>query len=813
MTFAQGAGQTAVISNDIADEFGALGPPCFDCFFPGSWGVDKQGAGTLALTGNNLYTGGTTVEGGTLQINTAQNIGSGSVSLMDGTTLDIRGTSAFGNTLFLDGTSTVAVATGQQATWNGIVQDTDNPATLAVNGGGTLLLANIANEYSGGTIVTGNSTVEISADGMLGVASGGLTLGDSTSGGTLRFTSGSLFTTSRSVTLGNGGGTLDTAGTADITVASSISGAGGLTKMGTGTLTLSAVNSYAGGTDVEQGTLRTSIANAFSALGGMSVASGATFDLNGLSQTVGSLSGAGNVTLGNATLATGGNGSSSLFSGVISGGGSLVKNGAGTLVLTGANAYTGGTTVNLGTLVGNSTSLQGNIANNALVVFSQNTTGAYTGKMSGTGVLGFTGGGTLALNAGNTYTGGTIVSGGGARSIGADSALGSPNTGVLLGDSTTSGTISFQPGAVFSSGRGITFDTGGGILDTAGTSSITLTGTLNGAGSLTKTGSGTLSLTGTSTYTGGTIVAGGTLIGTTASLQGHIASNGGIVFVQNGGVFNGTMSGTGSLGFAGPGTLFLERRQQLLGRHERERRRHDQYRRRHRARCGDRQAVTLGDAVVDVGHPQLPIRQSVLERTYVHVRQRRRDSRNRGRFEYPDSPACSAARARLTKTGQRHAALIGRRELAHRRQRICQRRHVDGHCDHEPPGQHHQQRAGGVRAEQQRNVLGGTMSGSGGLGHVGTGTFPVVMPLTCRGLLNAGNSYVQGWNDRDRRRDDQHQGPTARSARPPAASCWAMRARRARSVSGPAAYFRAAVRSCSAAAARSSTPRAPRPSR
>jgi fibronectin-binding autotransporter adhesin len=557
VTFAPGAGQTASISNDIADEAGALGPPCFDCFLPGSWGVDKQGAGTLTLTGNNLYSGGTTVEGGTLQINTAQNIGSGSVSLMDGTTLDIRGTSAFANTLFLDGTSTVAVATGQKATWNGIIQDLDNPATLAVNGGGTLSLGNIANEYSGGTIVTGNSTVEISADGMLGVAAGGLTLGDPTSGGTLRFTSGSLFTTSRAMTLGFGGGTLDTAGTADVTVASSISGAGALTKMGTGRLTLSAVNSYTGGTDVEQGTLRTSIANAFNAFGGMNVASGATFDLNGFSQTVGSLSGAGNVTLGNATLAAGGNGNSTLFSGVISGPGSLVKNGAGTLVLTGANAYTGGTTVTLGTLVGNSTSLQGDIANNALVVFSQNSNGAYTGKMSGIGILGFTGGGTLALNAGNTYTGGTIVSGGGALSIGADSALGSPNTGVLLGDSTTSGTLSFQPGAIFSSGRGITFDTGGGIFDTTGTSSITLTGALSGAGSLTKTGSGTLSLTGTSSYTGGTVVAGGTLIGTTASLQGHIASNGGVVFVQNGGVFNGTLSGTGSLGVTGTGTLFL----------------------------------------------------------------------------------------------------------------------------------------------------------------------------------------------------------------------------------------------------------------
>ncbi len=71
----------------------------------------------------------------------------------------------------------------------------------------------------------------------------------------------------------------------------------------------------------------------------------------------------------------------------MSGTGLLTKSGAGTLTLTGANTYTGGTTVSAGTLQGNTTSLQGNIANNAAVVFDQVAAGTYAGVLSGTGSL------------------------------------------------------------------------------------------------------------------------------------------------------------------------------------------------------------------------------------------------------------------------------------------------------------------------------------------------------------------------------------------------------------------------------------------
>jgi autotransporter-associated beta strand protein len=87
----------------------------------------------------------------------------------------------------------------------------------------------------------------------------------------------------------------------------------------------------------------------------------------------------------------------------------LVKDGTGTWILTGANTYSGGTIVSAGTLRGNDTSLRGAITNNAAIVFDQKTTGTYAGVMSGSGSLTKTGTGTLALSNTNYLTGSTTV--------------------------------------------------------------------------------------------------------------------------------------------------------------------------------------------------------------------------------------------------------------------------------------------------------------------------------------------------------------------------------------------------------------------
>ena len=77
-----------------------------------------------------------------------------------------------------------------------------------------------------------------------------------------------------------------------------------------------------------------------------------TLDLAGFNQSIGSLAGAGAVTLGSATLTTGNDNTSTTFSGAMSGtGGALDKVGTGTLIFDGDNSYTGGTTVSGGALV------------------------------------------------------------------------------------------------------------------------------------------------------------------------------------------------------------------------------------------------------------------------------------------------------------------------------------------------------------------------------------------------------------------------------------------------------------------------------
>ena len=86
--------------------------------------------------------------------------------------------------------------------------------------------------------------------------------------------------------------------------------------------------------------------------------------------------------------------------------------GSGKTTLTGNNTYTGGTTVSAGTLQGNTTSLQGAITNNAAVSFNQVADGTYAGDMSGTGALTKIGGGILTLTGANTYSGDTTVKAG-----------------------------------------------------------------------------------------------------------------------------------------------------------------------------------------------------------------------------------------------------------------------------------------------------------------------------------------------------------------------------------------------------------------
>jgi autotransporter-associated beta strand protein len=229
----------------------------------------------------------------------------------------------------------------------------------------------------------------------------------------------------------------------DAVYGGSISGSGDVLKFQGGVLTLTGTNTYTGGTIVT-GTLRG--------------------DSESLHGNFVSARGSGVLVFDQADDGT--------FAGVISSRLSVVKLGAGTLTLTGANTYENGTTISSGTLRGNATSLQRNITNNAALVFDQGSAGTYAGIISGSGTVTKTGAGTLTLTNDNTYTGQTTVSAGTL----------SVAPGAIRNSLTTVGSAGTLAGTGWLAGIGV--DAGGKLAP--GTSVGTLTasgGATLGAGS------------------------------------------------------------------------------------------------------------------------------------------------------------------------------------------------------------------------------------------------------------------------------------------------------------------------------------------
>ena len=281
-------------------------------------------------------------------------------------------------------------------------------------------------------------------------------------------------------------GMLTFASASDLTIAAAMTGSGALAQSGAGALTLSGPGSWTGPTEVASGMLRAGAPAAFSPASTFTVAAGATLDLANLPQTIGALAGAGNVTTGTAQLTTGGNGASTLFGGVISGSGGLVKEGAGAFVLAGPNTYLGGTTINAGTLQlgngGTSGSIQGDVTNNATLAFNRSDASVFSGVISGTGGIGQMGTGTTILTGDNSFTGGTTISAGTLR----------------LGNGGTSGSI-----------MGNVVNNAALVFNRADT--IVFPGTISGTGSVMQNGPGAVTLTGANTYLGDTWVNGGSL--------------------------------------------------------------------------------------------------------------------------------------------------------------------------------------------------------------------------------------------------------------------------------------------------------------
>jgi fibronectin-binding autotransporter adhesin len=516
--------------------------------------LQKAGAGTLVLSGANTYTNQTL--------------------LLSGGALNIQNDTALGATGGGAVASGTIVATGAALETQGNI--TVGAEALLLNGtgiGGGGALRNISGNNTYGGAITLNTAARINSD------SGVLTLGNF-----------NVISAGQNLTVGGAG---------DTTVSGVIAtGNGTLTKDGTGTLTLLGPGFYQGVTTISAGVLNIRNGNALgSGFGGTTVANGAALELqqgivgsvfvgpealtlNGtgiadggaLRNISGNNTYGGPITLGGAArinsdagtltvggsigglgqnLTVGGAGNTTISSAIGIGTGSLTKDGAGTLILTGNNTYSGGTTVSGGTLQGNTTSLQGNILNNANVTFNQLTAGTYAGAISGGGSLAKIGAGTLTLTGNNTQTGGTTINGG-AISVAADANLGGAAGTLAFGGGT------LQTTGTFSMSRATTLNSGGGTFDAASGTTLTHDGAIGGIGGLTKSGAGTLVLLGNNLYSGGTTVSGGVLQGDTTSLQGTILNNANVAFNQaTTGTYAGAMSGTGSLSKSGSGTLIL----------------------------------------------------------------------------------------------------------------------------------------------------------------------------------------------------------------------------------------------------------------
>jgi len=265
-------------------------------------------------------------------------------------------------------------------------------------------------------------------------------------GGTLRVDT--TDTNNLDFTFDNQGGTLDANGhsvtfSGVFTDASlGVPGALRMTDSATGGMViLTGTNTYSGGTDLNGGVLSVaSEANLGDVTGGLNF-NGGLLQITGTAFKNTQRAIHWGAVGGGFDIAD----SSNVFnlSQVLSGTGSLTKQGAGTLVLSGANTYTGGTTVSNGVLQGDTSSLQGNIVNNAAVVFDQANVGSYISTMNGTGALVKQNSGTLTLTGNNTYSGGTTINQG---TLAVDGSLASGVTvntdGILRGTGVVNGNTS-----------------------------------------------------------------------------------------------------------------------------------------------------------------------------------------------------------------------------------------------------------------------------------------------------------------------------------------------------------------------------------
>ena len=376
-----------------------------------------------------------------------------------------------GNVVAFSAADTLRLGGSETASFNvsqiGPAAQFRNFGAFEKTGTATWTLNNTPGQTTSWTINQGTLAVN---PGSLGVG-GTLTF----NGGTLQAAGIGTLTLSDPVTINSGGGTIDSNGH-DVVASTAISGAGGLTKIGAGTLSFRAAQSYAGGTTINAGTLFLDGIGGKLPGGGALTVNGGLFDmsLSGADQAVGALSGTGGrIDLGPRTLTTNSADSTTLAT-QITGAGGLVKQGSGVLTLANANnTYAGGTTIQgglinfstlgnfgTGTITLNGGGLQWangsttDVSSRLVLAASggtfdtNGTTVTFASGLSGSGGLIKQGLGTLNLAGANTYTGPTSVSGGtlavngsltSSVTVGPDGTLG--GSGTIFGAVSVAGTL------------------------------------------------------------------------------------------------------------------------------------------------------------------------------------------------------------------------------------------------------------------------------------------------------------------------------------------------------------------------------------
>ena len=414
-----------------------------------------SGSGLLSCTGEDIgeggagnftATGGTNTCSGQLRLGVSRN---GTYDLAGSAVLSVPGNEIFG-----------CAGTG----------------TFTQSGG-----TNNANVISFGTNAGSGGTYNLNG-GLLIVSSMSRGSGSAAfnfNGGTLRPSSSSSISLPMTLGTSGSGATFDTAGYS-VTLFSSLSGPGSLTKVDSGTLLLGGDNTYTGGTTVNAGTL----------------------------QAAGAGSLPGYTTPGRITVASG------AVLAVSAGGGGWTAASIGMLLSSNGSGFAAGSSLGIDTTGGSL---------------------AYAGSISGNMGLVKLGSNVLALSAASTYYGNTLI-GGGSLALGSPLALQNSTL-----DTSGSGTLSFQSLTTATLG-GLS---GPGTLGLANTSSsavalsvgnnnanTTYSGMLKGTGSLTKVGSGGLLLSGSNTYTGATTITLGKL-----TVDGWLTNS---AVSVNGGTLGGT---------------------------------------------------------------------------------------------------------------------------------------------------------------------------------------------------------------------------------------------------------------------------------